>query len=105
MLSDALWRRRFGSSPDIVGKTIPLDSGAYEVAGVMPPDFQYPIGAVRSTDLWVPYVVPQNEITRNPNDISIYLQSIARLKPAPDPPDKKMAGVAAGHSFSVESVY
>jgi putative ABC transport system permease protein len=80
VLSDALWRRRFGASADIVGRTIPLEGGAYEVAGVMPPDFQYPVGAVRSTDLWVPYVVPPNEVTRNPNFVSIYLQGIARLK-------------------------
>ena len=33
-------------------------AGSYEVVGVMPPDFAYPVGAVRPTDLWVPYVVP-----------------------------------------------
>jgi putative ABC transport system permease protein len=81
VLSDALWRRRFGGNADIIGRTIPLDGGSFEVAGVMPPDFQYPVGAVRPTDLWVPFVVPPNEVTRNPNFRSIYLQSIARLKP------------------------
>ena len=81
VLSDALWRRRFGGNADIIGRAIPLDGGSFEVAGVMPPDFQYPVGAVRPTDLWVPFVVPPNEVTRNPNFRSIYLQSIARLKP------------------------
>ncbi len=81
VLSDALWRRRFGGNADIIGRTIPLDGGSFEVAGVMPADFQYPVGAVRPTDLWVPFVVPPNEVTRNPNFRSIYLQSIARLKP------------------------
>lgn len=81
VLSDGLWRRRFGSDPGIVGRTIPLEGGAYEVLGVMPADFAYPIGAVRPTELWVPYVVPANERTRNTQSRSYYLQSIARLKP------------------------
>lgn len=47
----------------------------------MPPDFAYPVGAVRPTDLWVPYVVPPDERIRNPGSFSFYLQTIARLKP------------------------
>ena len=81
LLSDGLWRRRFGSDPQIVGRTIPLEGGAVEVIGVMPPDFAYPLGAARPTDLWVPYVVPADERVRNPNSRSHYLSTIARLKP------------------------
>lgn len=81
VLSDGLWRRRFHAAPEIVGRTIPLEGGAYQVLGVMAPDFEYPIGAVRPTDLWVPYVVPADERVRDPNNVSIYLQTIARLKP------------------------
>ncbi|HET7216763.1 MAG TPA: ABC transporter permease [Vicinamibacterales bacterium] len=81
VLSDALWRRRFGGDPAIVGRTIPLEGGTYEVVGIMPPDFTYPVGVPRPTDLWVPYVVPQEERIRNPQRMSIYLQTIARLKP------------------------
>jgi putative ABC transport system permease protein len=81
VLSDGLWRRRFGGDPQIVGRTIPLEGGAYEVIGVMPPEFEYPVGSTRPTDMWVPYVVPAEERTRNPNFRSIYLSSIARLKP------------------------
>ena len=39
------WRRRFGGDPTIIGRTIPLEGGSYEVVGVMPPDFAYPVGA------------------------------------------------------------
>ncbi|HVL67028.1 MAG TPA: ABC transporter permease [Vicinamibacterales bacterium] len=81
VLSDGFWRRRFGGDPAVLGRTIPLEGGLYEVLGVMPPEFQYPVGAVRPTDIWVPYVVPQDERTRNLNFRSIYLQTIARLKP------------------------
>ena len=47
----------------------------------MAPDFQYPVGAVRPTDLWTPYVVPADERIRRPNTVSVYLQTVARLKP------------------------
>jgi putative ABC transport system permease protein len=82
VLSNALWRRHFGGDPDVIGRTIPLDGGTYEVIGVMGPEFAYPVGATRPTELWVPYVVPPDERTRVPNRISIYLQTIARLKPS-----------------------
>jgi len=81
VLSDALWRRRFGSDPSIVGRTIALDGEAFEVLGVMPPDATYPVGAARSTDLYVPYVVPAGERIRRPNDQNFYLQVVGRLKP------------------------
>jgi hypothetical protein len=81
VLSDGLWRRRFGADPDIVGKTIPLEGVAYQVVGVMRPGFEYPVGAVEPTDLWVPYVVPLDERVRDPKNFSIYLSVIARLKP------------------------
>jgi putative ABC transport system permease protein len=81
LLSDALWRRRFGASPDVVGRTIPLEGRTYEVLGILPPDVTYPIGSDRPADLWVPYVVPPDERVRHDDRISIYLQCVARLKP------------------------
>jgi putative ABC transport system permease protein len=81
VLSDGLWHRRFGADPNIVGRTIPLDDGAYEVIGVMGPEFAYPVASASPTELWVPYVVPADERIRHPDNVSIYLQSIARLKP------------------------
>ena len=81
VLSDGLWRRRYGADPGVIGTTLPLDGGAFEIIGVMAPDFEYPIGAPRATEMWVPYVVPPDERIRNPNNFSIYLQTIARLKP------------------------
>jgi putative ABC transport system permease protein len=81
VLGDGLWRRRFGGDPSIVGRTIPLEGAAYEVIGVMPPGFQYPAGAARPNEMWVPYVVPPAERIRDPHSFSFYLQTIARLKP------------------------
>ena len=50
VLSDGLWRRRFGGDPSVVGKSLTLDGKAVTVVGVAPPEFQYPAG----TELWVP---------------------------------------------------
>jgi predicted permease len=42
VLSDGLWRRRFGADPDIVGRTLILDDVPTTVLGIMPPEFQLP---------------------------------------------------------------
>ena len=81
VISDGLWRRRFGGDPNVIGRTIRVDTGTLEIVGVMAPGFQYPVGAVRPTEVWIPYVVPSAQRTRNAGTRSAYLQSIARLKP------------------------
>ena len=80
VLSDALWHRRFGANPEIVGRTIPLDDGGYEVVGIMPVGVTYPVGALQPTELWVPYLVPASQRIRG-RGFAAYLQVIARLKP------------------------
>ncbi|HEY6249539.1 MAG TPA: ABC transporter permease, partial [Candidatus Angelobacter sp.] len=50
LLSHALWRRRFGADPAIVGKTIVVDDELYTVAGIMNAGFRFP--SVQ-TDLWL----------------------------------------------------
>jgi predicted permease len=81
VLSDGLWRRRFGGDPAIVGRVIPIEGGQYQVLGVMGPEFEYPVGTPRPTEMWVPFVVPAEERVRNPNNFSYYLSTIARLEP------------------------
>jgi len=43
ILSDDLWHRRFHADPNIVGKVIHLDSDGYQVLGVMPKGFNFPL--------------------------------------------------------------
>jgi predicted permease len=42
VISDGLWKRRFGSDPNIIGRTVRADEDAYTIIGVMPPDFRHP---------------------------------------------------------------
>ncbi|MES1166549.1 MAG: ABC transporter permease, partial [Pseudomonadota bacterium] len=44
LLSDSLWRRRFGADPAVVGRIIQLDQTSFHVVGVMPADFVVPTG-------------------------------------------------------------
>ena len=53
VLGDGLWRRRFGSDPGLIGKTVNLNGSAYVVVGIMPPGFEY-FGA---RDVFVPMAV------------------------------------------------
>jgi predicted permease len=50
LLSDALWRSRFGGSPDVIGRLVTLNGDAHTVVGVMPPGLDFPTGA----DAWTP---------------------------------------------------
>ncbi|MBO0861919.1 MAG: ABC transporter permease, partial [Chloracidobacterium sp.] len=47
ILSDDLWRRRFGADPGIIGQTIRAVDGVYAVLGVMPPGFNFPLRQAR----------------------------------------------------------
>jgi putative ABC transport system permease protein len=85
VLSHAVWQRRFGGDAAIIGRSIPLQDDRYEVVGIMPPDFTYPIGALRPTDLWVPLMLQPQEQTRLLDMRAYYLQVIARLKPGVSP--------------------
>ena len=80
LISDGLWRRRFNADPNVVGKTMTFESGTWQVVGVMPAEFRYPIGPARATDLWVPYVVAERDKVRGPGR-SYFLNVVARLKP------------------------
>jgi predicted permease len=52
MLSHSLWQSAFGSDPGIEGRTIQLGGRSFGVAGVMPADFQFPLGSP-SPALWI----------------------------------------------------
>src|SRR6204780_3186204 len=84
VLSYALWQRRFGASPGIIGTTISIDREPFTVEGVMPPEFAFPPEA----ELWVTpragYSVPEHPLEPEKNPAESrgihYLDQVARLK-------------------------
>jgi putative ABC transport system permease protein len=78
MISELLWRRRFGGDPQIAGQTATLDSTPYTIVGVLPPHFEFPLTGV---DVWVPRPSEWSILPPRYWRIAI-LSGFARLKPA-----------------------
>jgi predicted permease len=76
VISHGLWQRRFGGSPDIVGRTMAIDDEPYQVIGVMPQRFYFLPS--RDIDLWMPASFPAWMRT---NFTWHNAQIVARLKP------------------------
>jgi predicted permease len=56
VISHGLWQRRYGGSPDVVGRKITVNDNAYEVIGVMPLQFYFL--PARDIDIWMPASFP-----------------------------------------------
>ena len=53
VISDGLWRRLFGSDPNVLGRKVYMDSDGYKVIGVMPPGFRHPGQTLRNdVEMW-----------------------------------------------------
>ena len=75
ILSDALWRSRFGADPRVVGRSISIDDSLYTVVGVAPARFAYPA----LSDIWVPMVWPSWALEPSSRGMH-YLTAIGRVK-------------------------
>ncbi len=53
VLSEGLWRSRFGADSTLVGRSIHLDQQAYTVVGIMPAGFRTPESGVKQ-EIWIP---------------------------------------------------
>jgi putative ABC transport system permease protein len=75
VLSYGLWQRRFGSSHEILGKPVTLDSRPYTVVGVLPPGFQL----LQPADVFVPFT-PWAKTLPDDRNWHPGILDIARLK-------------------------
>ena len=80
ILSHGFWQRRFGGSPDVIGQRIDLNEQSWEVVGVMPAGFAYPVGAERPTEIYSPISFTNDDKVRGGNRSYNYV-AIGRLKP------------------------
>jgi putative ABC transport system permease protein len=53
VISDGLWRRAFGGSPDVIGRRVVMDTDTYTIVGVLPRDFRHPGETIRGeVEMW-----------------------------------------------------
>jgi putative ABC transport system permease protein len=81
IVSHNLWQRRFGSDPQLVGKTITLDGRTYSVIGIAPQGFQYP----EKVEVWLPPLKLAPELNETMDVTQVrglgFLSAVALLKP------------------------
>ena len=74
VIGERFWQGRFGSDPNIIGKSFVLNGQPHTVVGIMPSSFEFPSGRV----MWAPRVVQDRDKQERGTG---YLKVIARLKP------------------------
>ena len=74
IISEGLWRSRFGADPKVLGRTMDVNGRTRTIVGVMPTRFRFPSSA---TQLWLPLGLDPNN--KYPGGFNY--NSVARLKP------------------------
>jgi putative ABC transport system permease protein len=64
IVSYAFWQRQFGGADDVVGRTIRFNDEPWQIVGVMPRHFTYPLGGIRQAADW--------ELARS-NETEVYI--------------------------------
>jgi putative ABC transport system permease protein len=87
VISDALWKRRFGSDPGVLGKRIRIDNDLYSIVGVAPASFRHPgRGTETDVEVWAPAGWVAAPFATPPIRRAYVLQgAIGRLKPGITP--------------------
>jgi putative ABC transport system permease protein len=81
VLSDALWRRRFGGDPALIGKVVGIDGVACTVIGVMGPDFRLPAEFGGDARIGVIRPIVLDPAAPRVKRGGHYLAGVARLRP------------------------
>ncbi|HEY3739238.1 MAG TPA: ADOP family duplicated permease, partial [Bryobacteraceae bacterium] len=76
LISHVMWHTRFAGDPNVIGKTIPIDSVPTEIIGVLPADFELP--TLQKVDLVVPQALAIRRYT--PGDTGRPLRVFGRLR-------------------------
>ncbi len=99
VLSYQMWQSRFHGDARILGQKILLDRKPYEVIGIMPREFEFPLvpGQLNRSELWVPMSFTQNELVQGVGAWAYYL--VGRLKPGVTPEQAQQDAVGAAQEI------
>ncbi len=75
VISNGLWQRRYGGSPEVLGRTLTLRERRFRIVGVMPAAFEYP----RGSEAWMTTAASMSTVTNPAFHVNVDL--IARLRP------------------------
>src|SRR4030095_4126607 len=82
VISDGLWRRVFGSDPNVLGRKVYADSDLYTIVGVMPPGFRHPGQTLRNeVEMWATAGYSANPFGPPVRGQRILPGAIGRIKP------------------------
>ncbi|MGA7625387.1 MAG: ABC transporter permease [Candidatus Acidiferrales bacterium] len=80
MISAGLWKKKFGSAPDAIGKTMTLDGTDYTIVGVVPPSFRLHMWNFRAGDVYVP-IGQWKDVIFHDRNVALGMDAVGRLKP------------------------
>src|SRR5882757_8704759 len=81
VISEGLWRRKFASAADVLGKGITLDGKSYEIVGVIPASLHFPMGSASARrEVFVPIGQWKNNLLIS-RGAGLGINGIGRLKP------------------------
>jgi predicted permease len=80
MISEELWKRKFGGTPDVLGKTLTLDGGGYSIVGVVPARFDLYLQTARVKDVYLPIGQWQNNLLPD-RGAGLGIRVVGRMKP------------------------
>lgn len=92
VLSEGLWRQRFGADPAVLGRLVRLDGQPYRIIGVLSDALAYPDRQARA---WVPFRI----MPTTGNYLSMF-NAIARLRPGATAAQAAAEGTARGRFAS-----
>ena len=97
VLSDGLWRRRFGARPDVIHSTITLDGHAVTIVGVASPDLTLPATA----EFWQPLIFAPRDLSPESRGAQ-WVRVLARLKTAVSPQEATIGLQTIGRNLARE---
>jgi putative ABC transport system permease protein len=90
LISAGMWRQRFGSDPQIAGRTIHLNGQPYRIIGVMPFGFTFP----ERSSIWIPLALSQKEqMERDSHYLRVY--GLLRAGVSVETARREMVGIAS----------